>query len=55
MVLYGISLVPLVEDIRYAYPTLLDPFYADDVAFDGSVRRSAAQLRLLMDQGLDKG
>ena len=35
MVLYGITLVPLVEDLRAADPGLLSPFYADDVVFDG--------------------
>ena len=53
MVLYGITLVPLEEDLSDADPTLLSPFYADYADFDGSVRRNAAQLRLLMDQGPD--
>ena len=41
MVLYGITLVHLEEDLRDADPTLLSPFYAYDAAFDGSSRRSA--------------
>ena len=40
MVLYGITLVSLAEELRAVYPGLLPPFYADDAAFDGSVRRS---------------
>ena len=36
MVLYGIPLVPQAEELRAADPGLLSPFYADDVAFDGS-------------------
>ena len=36
-------------------PNLLSPLYADDAAFDGSSRRSAVQLRLLMDQEPDRG
>ena len=40
MVLYGITLVPLSEDIRDEDPTLLSPFYANAAAFDGLVRRS---------------
>ena len=55
MVLYGITLSPLPEELRYADPTILSPFYANDVALDGLARRNAAQLRLLMDQGLDQG
>ena len=53
MVLYGITLVPLAEELRDEYPTLLYPFYANDAAFDGLERRSAAQLRLLIDWGTD--
>ena len=55
MVLNGITLVPLVEDLRYTDPTLLSPFYADDVEFDESEIQSAAQLRLLMNWGPDRG
>ena len=55
MFLYGINLVPLTEDLRDADPTILSPFYADDVVFDGSARRSAVKLRLLMDRGIDQG
>ena len=35
MVLYGITLVPLVEELRAADLGLLSPFYADNAAFDG--------------------
>ena len=55
MVLYGITLVPLAEELRYADPTLLSPFYANDAEFDGLTRRSASQLRLLMEWGPDRG
>ena len=55
VLLYGIALYPLVEKLRDADITLLSPFYANDAAFDGSMWRSAAQLRLLMDQGPDRG
>ena len=55
MVLYGITLVPLAEDLRAADPGLLSPFYADDAAFDGSARRSAQLLKLLMRRGMDQG
>ena len=55
MILCSTTLVPLTKEIRYAYPTILSPFYADDAAFYGSVRRSTVQLRLLMYQRLDRG
>ena len=54
MVLYGINLSPLTEELRDADPTLLSPFYADDAEFDGSARRSVAQLRLLIDWGPER-
>ena len=55
MVLCGITLVPLVEDLRDTDNDLLSSLYANDAAFDGSARRSAAKLRLLIDQGTDQG
>ena len=55
MVLYGITLAPLSEELRAADPVLLSPFYADDAAFDGSARRSAQLLKLLMRRGTDQG
>ena len=54
MVLYRITLVSLAEDLRAVDPGLLSPFYADDVAFDGSARRSAHLLNLLMERGLEQ-
>ena len=41
MVLYGITLVPLAEELRAADPGFLFPFYADDTVFDGSAQKSA--------------
>ena len=48
MVLYGITLVPLDKELRAADLRLQSPFYADDAAFDGSARRSAQVLKLLI-------
>ena len=45
MVLYGITLFPLAEEMRDTDTTLLPPLYAND----------AAKLRLLIDQGPDRG
>ena len=44
MVVYGITFAPLLEELRDADPTLLSPFYAEDMALDGPTRRSAVQL-----------
>ena len=55
MVLYGITLVPLVEELRAAGPGLLLQFYMDDAVFDGLAQRSAQLLRLLMKRGPDRG
>ena len=55
MVLYGITLAPLAEELRVADPGILSPFYADDAAFDGSSQRSAQLLKLLMKRGPEWG
>ena len=55
MVLYRTTLVLLEEELIYADPTFLSPFYDDNVVFDASVRRSTAQLQQLMDWELDQG
>ena len=55
MVLYGITLVLLPEKLKDSDPTLLLRFYANDAAFDGSTRRSAAQLCMIMERGPDQG
>ena len=55
MVLYGITLSPLAEELRAADPGILSPFYADDAEFDGLERRSAHLLKLLMKKGPDQG
>ena len=55
MVLYRITLVPLAEELQAVDPGLLSSFYADDAEFDGSARRSAQLLNLLMKRGTDRG
>ena len=54
MVLYGITLVPLEEDLIGANPGILSPFYVYDAAFNGSARRSSHLLKLLMKRGPDR-
>ena len=54
MVLYGMTLVPMEEELRAADPGIISPFYADDAAFDGLARRSAHLLKLLMKRRTDR-
>ena len=54
MVLHGITLFPLAEEIRAANPGLLSLFYADDATFEDSARQSAQLLKLLMKRGPDR-
>ena len=55
IVLYGITLVPLDEELRAADLGLLYPFYADDAAFEGSTQQIAQLLKMLMERGPDWG
>ena len=54
VVLYGITLAPLAEELRAADSGLLSPFYGDDAEFYVSIRRSAHILNLLMERGTDR-
>ena len=53
MVLYGITLVPLAQDLRAADVFFLYLFYSDDVEFNGLARRSVQLLKIIMERGLD--
>ena len=55
MVLNGITLSPLAEDLRASDSGLLSPFNADHAAFDESARRSARLFKLLMKRGPYQG
>ena len=47
MVLYGIALLPLVEALRKEFPDVLQPWYADDAAMQGSPARVVACFKIL--------
>ena len=53
MILYGITLVPLPEELWAADPGILTPFYANDTAFVRSERKSAHFLKILVDRVWD--
>ena len=55
IVLYGINLVPLDEELRAADLGLLHPLYADDAVFEGSTQRIAQLLKMLMERGPEWG
>ena len=55
MVLYGITLVPLVKELRGADSGLLSLFYMDNAVFDRLARRGAQILKLLLERGADQG
>ena len=53
--MYRITLVPLANELRAAYPGLLSLFYADDAAFDGSEQLISQHLKLLTKRGAHRG
>ena len=55
MLLYGITLVPLVEYLWAADLGLITPFYADNSEFDGSARQSDRSTRILLERGTAQG
>ena len=55
VVLYGITLVPLAEELRAADPGVLSSFYADDAAFNSLAQQSAHLLNMLLKRGAERG
>ena len=55
MVLYGITLINLAEDLQASYPRLFTPFYTDNAEFYGSARKIAQLIKLILEQGMDQG
>ena len=55
VILYGITLVPVAEELRAENLVMLSTFYANDAMFDGSSRQNSQILKLLMDSGPDRG
>ena len=54
MVLYGITLVLLAEEVRAGDLGILSHFFADDAAFEGLSQQSAQLLKLLMKRGTNR-
>ena len=55
MILYGITLDTIVEELCVVAPDSLELLYANDVAFSGPVDRSARLMELLLEWGLARG
>ena len=55
MVLYGITIVTLEEELWVAGPGLLSPFYTKKAVFDRSNIRSAQIFNLLVEKGPEQG
>ena len=51
MAIYGIALLPLGEQLREEFPTVLQPWYADDCAMMGSAEDVAACLLVIQKVG----
>ena len=51
MIIYGITLVPLAEDLQAVDQVPISPFYEDGAEFDGYTSRSVRPMNLLLDQG----
>jgi hypothetical protein len=55
MLLYGTALLPLVERLRQAVPTVTQPWYADDAAMSGPCSEIARAMALLETLGPARG
>ena len=55
MIMYGISIFHLAEEIHAADPGIIDPLYVDNVTFGGSAQRSSHLLKMLIRRGPDQG
>ena len=49
MFLYGITLVPLVKELRTVVMDLLAPFYIDNTTSNGTTDRSTRLMTILLD------
>ena len=55
MALYGIALLPLAERLRKDFPSVMQPWYADDAAMMGKANAVGGCFQLLMKIGPDFG
>eukprot|EP00957_Ditylum_brightwellii_P043932 3333101-Ditylum_brightwellii.AAC.1 len=55
MIGYGITLVPLAEQVTALEKEVITPFYADNECVDGPVRCNARIVKVLVERGPDSG
>ena len=55
MVIFGIPLTPMKEELHTADLDLMGTFYAENTIFDSLAQRSAHLMRLFLDQGTNQG
>jgi hypothetical protein len=55
MILYGLALTPLALNLRDAVPEAIQPWYADDMALDGTAEQVDTLWSMLEEQGPGRG
>ena len=55
MILYGLALVPLAEQLQKVFLDVILPFYTDDAGMSGQVSRIAAVMKRLEKLGPARG
>ena len=51
IVLYGVTLAPLEEELQVSYSVLIAPFYSNDADFDSSLWGSVRLISIIMERG----
>jgi len=55
MVIYSVVLTPLMETVRDAQPTILQPWYADSSSFGGTAPTIATAMQMILEKGPTRG
>jgi len=50
MVIYGVTLMPLMETVRVEQPDILQAWYADDSSFGGTAPMITAAMCMIMEK-----
>ena len=55
MALYGVALLPLAEILQKEYPSVMQPWYADNAVMMGTIRPVVGCFKRLLEIGPDFG